>query len=50
MALQFANFFPFCNALASLLLLAQEIIIIIIVVVVVVIIPFASREKRRWSY
>jgi hypothetical protein len=49
MALQFANFFPFCNALASLLLLAQEIIIII-VVVVVVIIPFASREKRRWSY
>jgi hypothetical protein len=40
-------FFPFCNALASLLLLAQEIIIII---VVVVIIPFASREKGRWSY
>jgi hypothetical protein len=43
------TFFPFCNALASLLLLAQEIVMIIVVVVVVVI-PFASREKRRWSY
>jgi hypothetical protein len=41
------TFFPFCNTLASLLLLAQEVIII---VVVVVIIPFASKEKRRWSY
>jgi hypothetical protein len=44
----FANFFPFCNALASLLLLAQEVIVV--VVVGVVIIPFASREKRKWSY